>query len=831
MSTRNIVPRADGEGNIGTSSKSWLSGFFTTLNILGETILSQITKPAAPAAGKNKIYFKSDNNLYKQNSAGVEAQVGGNGDMTKAVYDTDDNGIADKAETLNDDSSGGGNEVTALEARTHIDDTENPHAVDKTDVALGNVPNIDTTDAVANEHVQGTDTGLDSGGANPITAATIKNHVEDVANPHSVEADQIATDESGETVQNHIDDISNPHSVTKAQVGLTNVDDVQQMPLSYLDTDPNLAADSDAKVASQKAVKDYIDALLGANDAMTYKGVIDCGGNPNYPAADTGDTYRISVAGKLGGASGEVVEVGDMAICLADSTASGDQASVGAFWNIIQVNIDGNIVGTSPYSSVDDNLVMFNGTSGKVIEDSGLALTDVTGHIADMNNPHNVEADQIGTTTSGSTVQDLLDNIPIPTEGINVYFVGKHGNDSNDGKDWNNVKLTIQNAIDAASSGDVVVVVDAGIYAEDIDCKDGVELYAPNATLNLASSDQLILADQKTTFYKITKSGDASYGIGNIGSGITSILVADEVIDSSFDYTIRNLAIAGTLILHIKKLTISGVGISDSGGSTSIINLNIDEIYLNNDNAKAIELVTAINITGYVHRILELGSRSGTMAFDINAGTINLNVNVIIADTAYDVESGATLNLFCNSLQGTELNDGTANICVADTVADAITHKDLSNNPHSVVADQIGTDDSGVDVQAALDAVESDVSDLKESVLTFVIDGGGSEISTGVKGDLLVPFGCTITKVTLLADQTGSVVIDIWKDTYANFDPTNADSITASAPPTISTAAKSQDATLTGWTTTITAEDILRFNVDSITDIQRVSIILSITRT
>jgi hypothetical protein len=112
--------------------------------------------------------------------------------------------------------------------------------------------------------------------------------------------------------------------------------------------------------------------------------------------------------------------------------------------------------------------------------------------------------------------------------------------------------------------------------------------------------------------------------------------------------------------------------------------------------------------------------------------------------------------------------------------------------------------------------------------ITFVIDGGGSAITTGQKGHLEIPFACTITRVTLLADQSGSIVIDIWKDTYANFPPTDADSITASAPPTISSAQKSQDSTLTGWTTAIAAGDILAFNVDSCSTITRVTISLKV---
>lgn len=119
----------------------------------------------------------------------------------------------------------------------------------------------------------------------------------------------------------------------------------------------------------------------------------------------------------------------------------------------------------------------------------------------------------------------------------------------------------------------------------------------------------------------------------------------------------------------------------------------------------------------------------------------------------------------------------------------------------------------------------------RDSLIGYVIDGGGSAITTGVKGDMgPIPFACIIVEATMLADQSGSIVVDIWKDTYANFPPTDADSITASAPPTISTAEKSQDSTLTGWTTAIAAGDILRFNVDSVTDIERVTIALKVRR-
>ena len=122
--------------------------------------------------------------------------------------------------------------------------------------------------------------------------------------------------------------------------------------VTTIDTDGTLAANSDTRLATQKAVKTYADALIAANDAMVFLGVIDCSANPNYPAASRGATYRVSVAGKIGGGSGPNVEAGDMLICLTDGTSSGNHATVGAQWSIIQVNLDGALLSTHIGSTV-----------------------------------------------------------------------------------------------------------------------------------------------------------------------------------------------------------------------------------------------------------------------------------------------------------------------------------------------------------------------------------------------------------------------------------------------------------------------------------------------
>ena len=128
--------------------------------------------------------------------------------------------------------------------------------------------------------------------------------------------------------------------------------------------------------------------------------------------------------------------------------------------------------------------------------------------------------------------------------------------------------------------------------------------------------------------------------------------------------------------------------------------------------------------------------------------------------------------------------------------------------------------------------------DGKAKITTGItIDGGGEVLETGYKGFIRIPYACTITKVSLLGDESsGSIVIDLWKCTYSEYDggsthPVDADSITASAPPTISSSNKSEDATLTGWTKIISSGDVIGFNVDSISTFTKVTLIIEITKT
>lgn len=106
----------------------------------------------------------------------------------------------------------------------------------------------------------------------------------------------------------------------------------------------------------------------------------------------------------------------------------------------------------------------------------------------------------------------------------------------------------------------------------------------------------------------------------------------------------------------------------------------------------------------------------------------------------------------------------------------------------------------------------------------------GTVLVTGFVGQIVVPYDCEIISAELTSLLSGSVVIDIWKDTYANYPPTDADSITASAPLTISSGTKVQDATLTGWTKTFTKGDRLFCNIDSVTTHELLHLTLFVKR-
>ena len=225
--------------------------------------------------------------------------------------------------------------------------------------------------------------------------------------------------------------------------------------------------------------------------------------------------------------------------------------------------------------------------------------------------------------------------------------------------------------------------------------------------------------------------------------------------------------------------------------------------------ANAQSLVTAANYAA-MRALLDL--EAGTDFYSISAADAAISAYAQPLDSDLTAIAALTTN-----------SAGRSILTLTDPNADRLAFWDDSAGSYAHGTPTNGVEVSGTNVQMT--------SNQRTGCITFIIDGGGSAITTGIKGDFSVPANCTITSVTALADQTGSIVIDIWKDTFANFPPTDADSITSASPITLSSVSNLYNPTLSGWTTSISAGDILRFNVDSVSAITRLTIEIRVTKT
>ena len=115
-----------------------------------------------------------------------------------------------------------------------------------------------------------------------------------------------------------------------------------------------------------------------------------------------------------------------------------------------------------------------------------------------------------------------------------------------------------------------------------------------------------------------------------------------------------------------------------------------------------------------------------------------------------------------------------------------------------------------------------------EAAIEFVIDGGGVAITTGNKGAFNLPFDATIQSWRVLADQSGSIVVDILR---ANNAVPVTSIVGGGNAPTLSAAQIANSGALVGWTSTVLAfNDWVAFNVTSVATITRATVALVLVR-
>tara|TARA_B100000575_G_scaffold55355_1_gene41583 strand:- start:54 stop:728 length:675 start_codon:yes stop_codon:yes gene_type:complete len=116
-------------------------------------------------------------------------------------------------------------------------------------------------------------------------------------------------------------------------------------------------------------------------------------------------------------------------------------------------------------------------------------------------------------------------------------------------------------------------------------------------------------------------------------------------------------------------------------------------------------------------------------------------------------------------------------------------------------------------------------ADLTRTV-NYVIDSGSLPMQTGDKGKLTIDVTGVIENIRVLSDQTGDIVFEIDKTTFANYP--NFSTMTGGNKVQLTNTDKYFDDVLNNWTSTIVAGDILRFNVISVNNIRRILISLKL---
>lgn len=109
--------------------------------------------------------------------------------------------------------------------------------------------------------------------------------------------------------------------------------------------------------------------------------------------------------------------------------------------------------------------------------------------------------------------------------------------------------------------------------------------------------------------------------------------------------------------------------------------------------------------------------------------------------------------------------------------------------------------------------------DLTDCAIHFSIDGGDSVIQVGETAWVRIPYAMTITGGwEITTDVVGTIRIDVWKDTYANYPPTDSDAMPYEGnEPYVINGLSSQDTSVAGdWqTTTLNEGDYVKIYVDS----------------
>lgn len=218
---------------------------------------------------------------------------------------------------------------------------------------------------------------------------------------------------------------------------------------------------------------------------------------------------------------------------------------------------------------------------------------------------------------------------------------------------------------------------------------------------------------------------------------------------------------SGALVSHIANVS--------NPHSTTLSNLgNPTANKVFNMSNKFIDFSFTAPATGAASGAFEIeasGGFSGDLLHVHQTGTSTGAIDILHLD-AEDKDVVAMLR--SNSTSGTLTVDYSQNLRTSGTVSGSNIFAGFTSL--SAVAASHATTSSAYYTHAASSALHN-----ASAAIIMVLDGGGAVIASGATCDILVPYTCRIVRSTILPDASGSLSVNVWKDTYANFPPTAAD--------------------------------------------------------
>jgi hypothetical protein len=280
-------------------------------------------------------------------------------------------------------------------------------------------------------------------------------------------------------------------------------------------------------------------------------------------------------------------------------------------------------------------------------------------------------------------------------------------------------------------------------------------------------------------------------------------------------------AITGTISLGIP--IVSGNTVQVSGNNVIVSGTNLGAAVgtvfsgkLGNDlrfntisgaGATSVSLAgNVIVVSGSVAAAVGIGAPASTTSSGIaiwsgTAGAGLLNSNVTI------VNAGNTL--LAPTLSGTTISGGAYTVGTSLSLVSGATFTPVisGSNVGGVTLGSIALPLSGVHAKAFIGDI---------AMLNFVIDGGGSVISSGSAGFIEIPYAASPISFDFLGNVSGNLSCDVRRTTYASWSGTGfatTASIVNTQKPNIASGTKAQNTNVNLWSG-IAAGDILEFFVD-----------------